>query len=188
MCDSDNIGNSSETLEIRLLGRFEVLRDGEPIPERAWGRRKTKALLKVLLTYPNTVFTHDQLIETLFPSDSPAKARSNLYSRVSRLRHALEPELTRGTDSRYVLRQGEGYSFNTGSSVQVDVLEFQTRLRSAQAHADRSDWAAAILAFEGALALYRGEFIPEDSYESWDEDVYRHFRKIHIEALMSLAE
>ena len=35
-------------LEIKLLGRFEVLRDAKPIPEEAWGRQKTKTLLKVL--------------------------------------------------------------------------------------------------------------------------------------------
>jgi tetratricopeptide (TPR) repeat protein len=44
---------SAPKLEIKLLGRFEVLRDGEPILEEAWGRRKTKDVLKLLLTEPD---------------------------------------------------------------------------------------------------------------------------------------
>lgn len=62
---------ASPQLTIRLLGRFDVLRYGKPIPDEAWGRRKAKTLLKVLLTEPGRVFTHDQLIEALFEGKNP---------------------------------------------------------------------------------------------------------------------
>jgi len=79
------VGNVS--LSIRLFGRFEVLHDGAPISSHEWGRRKTQALLKVLLTLPGRVFTQDQLIDALFPDLELDKAVKNLYSRISELRH-----------------------------------------------------------------------------------------------------
>ena len=99
-------------LEIKLLGRFEAVRDGESIHEEAWGRRKTKTLLKVRLNDPGHLFTQDQLIDALFEGEDVDKATKNLCGRISQLRLALEPTLERGSDSAFVHREGQGYSFN----------------------------------------------------------------------------
>ena len=110
-------------LEIKLLGRFEVLRDGQPIPEEDWGRRKTKTLLKVLLTEPGRVFTQDELIDALFGGENVEKATENIYGRVSQLRRALEPGLQRGVDSTFIVRKGQGYRFDVDSPCRIDTVE-----------------------------------------------------------------
>jgi len=91
------------TLYIRQFGRFEVRRGDVPLPPEAWGRRKTKALLKVLLTERGRAFSSDQLTDWLFPDLDPQNALVNLRGRVGELRAALEPHLARKTDSQYVL-------------------------------------------------------------------------------------
>ena len=174
-------------LEIRLLGRFEVLRDGEPIPEEAWGRRKTKTLLKVLLTDPGRVFTQDQLIDALFGGENVDKATENLYGRVSQLRRVLEPDLKRGVDSSFILRKGHGYSFSDDSDVRIDVLDFRGGLGDSLTHAEASEWAAAVDRFEDTLSLYRGEFLPEDRYEDWSEEMRRDLRRQYLDSIMELA-
>jgi DNA-binding SARP family transcriptional activator len=58
----------SASICLRVLGAFEVVLDGVVIPEDAWPRRKTRSLLKVLLTAPGDVFTVDQLIDALLPN------------------------------------------------------------------------------------------------------------------------
>ena len=65
-------------LAVRLFGRFEILRDGEPIPEDAWGRRKTLSLLKILLVNRGHVFSKDELIEALYAGEDPQKKVKNL--------------------------------------------------------------------------------------------------------------
>jgi len=179
---------NSPNLEVRLLGQFEVLRDGQPVPEEAWGRRKSKTLLKILLTQPGRVFTQDQLIDALFDSNYVNKARENLYGRISQLRHALEPALKHGTDSGFVLRQGQGYSFSAGSNVWIDVLDFERGLTDAQKRADKKDWTDAAGRFEDALGLYRGEFLPEDRYEDWAEDTRSRLQNLYLDALTQLAD
>ncbi|UCF10372.1 MAG: tetratricopeptide repeat protein [Candidatus Bipolaricaulota bacterium] len=177
-----------EPLEIRLLGRFDVLRSGESIPENAWDRPKTKTLLKILLTRPGMVFMHDSLIEELFPGDDPERARANLYSRVSQLRRTLEPDLARGSESHYVLRRGQGYCFEAGPSCWVDTVEFRRKLMSATDLVERREWADAVEALEEAVGIFRGEFLPEDRYEVWAEGTAQELRECHLDALLTLAE
>ena len=96
-------------LRVALLGQFAVWRDGEQVSESAWPRKKTKDLLKVLLTAPGKFFLVDQLVEALFPASDPRRAASNVQSRISELRRVLEPNLKHGRDSSYIVRRGEAY-------------------------------------------------------------------------------
>jgi TolB-like protein/two-component SAPR family response regulator/Tfp pilus assembly protein PilF len=176
------------TLEIRLLGRFEVLRDGKLIPEEAWGRRKTKTLLKVLLTDPGRVFTQDQLIDALFDGENVNKALENLYGRVSQLRRALEPDLKRGVDSAFIIRGGQGYSFNLTACGDLDTEAFRQGLDDSELLAEEKDWTAAVERFEEAVTLYRGEFLAEDRYEDWAEETRTQLRQQYIDAMTQLAE
>lgn len=178
----------SPQLEIKLFGRFEVFRNGKPIPEEAWGRRKTRTLLKILLTNPGRVFTNDQLIEFLFEGENVQNALDNLYGRVSELRRALEPELKRGVDSAFILRHGQTYRFNLDGSIQIDMIDFQQGLQSALESADAQEWIGAIEQFDDVLPLYRGEFLAEDRYEEWAEARRGELRDMHLKGLTRLAD
>jgi len=180
--------SSIPSLEIRLFGRFEILRDGKPIPEKAWGRRKTKTLLKVLLTNPGHLFTQDQLIDALFGGENVDKATENLYGRVSQLRRALEPELKRGVNSSFILRRGQGYSFAIDSRAEIDTVAFRLGLTDAQDMAEKSDWGNAVAQFEDAVALYNSEFLAEDRYEDWAEEARQDLRRLYLESITELAK
>ncbi len=178
----------SACLCLRVLGTFEVVLDGTAIPEEAWPRRKTRDLLKVLLTAPGDVFTVDQLIDALLPDADVSRARSNIQARVSELRHTLEPNLKKGSDSQYIRHTGEGYAFNTDSDSWLDVVEFSRKILDAHRLADKSRWAEAVEAFDQALSLYRGEFLAEDRYEEWAAVTRLDLRSRCLDAQSRLAE
>jgi len=171
-----------------MLGCFEVLRDGEPIPEEAWGRRKTKTMLKVLLTKPGHVFTQDQLIEALFEGENPRNAVNNLYSRVSELRRALEPGLKRGTDSKFILRRGQGYCFEVDSPCWIDTAEFLKHFAQGEEHHESGQHAEAIHEYEEAIRLYRGELSEDDRYEQWALEPRDEWQERCISALIHQSE
>jgi len=179
---------SAPKLEIKLLGRFEVLRDGEPILEEAWGRRKTKSLLKVLLTDQGAVFAVDQIIEAIFPDADPERAARNVQARISELRRVLEPGLERGAKSQFIRHIGEGYALTVGPDLWIDSAAFTDQLATARTLADASEWTPAVEAFEDALTLYRGDFLAEDRYTEWAESPRRRLREQYLEALSQLAE
>jgi len=178
------MGDASSTkLRLNTLGSFEVIVDATALPDDAWPRRKTKDLLKVLLTAPGNVFTADQLIEALLPDADVDRAASNIRARVSELRSVLEPDLKRGTDSQYIKRIGEGYAFSLDSDCWVDTVAFEDGLADAQRAADDERWEEAVETFEAALGWYRGEFLAEDRYAEWAEGTRQQLRERHLEGL-----
>ncbi|UCF09315.1 MAG: tetratricopeptide repeat protein [Candidatus Bipolaricaulota bacterium] len=177
-----------EVLRIRLLGRFEVLRDGEPVPDEDWGRRKTETLLKVLLTEPGRVFSQDRLLDLLFSGEDLERARSNLFGRMSQLRRALEPDLKRGVDSTFIRREGQGYYFDVSGPCWIDTVGFARLLEEGEKHLREGRNAEATEALEGAVGLYRGTFLEADPYEEWTLEAREGWQERYISALTGLAE
>ena len=53
------------TIEIRLLGMFEVRRGGEPVPASAWSRRHAAALVKLLAMSAGRRLHREQVIDAV---------------------------------------------------------------------------------------------------------------------------
>ena len=177
---------SAHDLEIRLFGRFEVLRDGTPIPAASWGRRKTKTLLKVLLMRPGHVFTQDQLIEALYGGENPQAKTHNLRGRISELRHALEPELEARGKSSVILRCGHGYSIDP-QACRIDTEAFRERMAAALRVEEAGKWSQAIEVYETGLGLYRGDLLEEDAYEEWSLALREELRSEYHRAMARVA-
>ncbi len=175
-------------LKIRQFGQFEVIQDGEFLSADRWPQRKTKALLKVLVSERGRTFTQDQLVDLLFPELDVDKAAKSLYNRISELRHLLEPDLSRGNHSTFVLRVGKGsYAFNKDINCWIDTEIFKTHLETARDFEQSGHWAEAVHEFRQAVDLYQGEYLSEDRYEEWALEARQHWRNIYHQALLEMA-
>jgi len=176
-------------LEFKLLGRFEVRREGQLIPQEAWPQRKAETLLKILLGERGRAFTQDQLIEYLFAEVDLDKAARNLHKRISELRRLLEPSLKRGPESRYVLRAGQGsYCFNKEAACWIDVEAFEQHCKTGQELIQTNRWSQALERYQQAVELYRGVYLAEDLYEEWSIAQRERLRELYLQALAQLAE
>ena len=165
------------TLIIRLLGRFEVERDGAPIPPPEWRGQKTRDLLKILILAGGKYVSKDQLCDWLWPEADPDSAQTNLRALVSDLRKVLEPDLARGRDSTFILTRHEGYAFNPDASLALDLTEFE-----------RAASATSRLEIESVLALYRGDLLEEDPYAEWAARERERLRELRLDLLARLSE
>jgi predicted ATPase/DNA-binding SARP family transcriptional activator len=177
-----------EPLTIRLLGRFEVWRDGSCVREDEWRRKPAKSLLGTLLTEPGQTFLDDALIELLLRESGPERGLNYLYALVSHLRTVLEPRLDRPANSTFVLRATGGYCFNENAPYTLDTESFRTLIEQADRLRDHRRWDDAREQYQQALALYEGEFVPGALYEEWAQASRERHREAHLHALACLAE
>jgi len=162
-------------LRVLTLGGFQVLRGGVPIPNEAWQRRKTRQLFLYLLLRRAPV-ARDELLEALWPDLSPGSAALALNTTFSELRRILEPQLGRGTPSRYLERDEETLALRRTEGLWCDVWAFEEATRS------------GVAATSHILALYRGDFLPEEPYADWALRERERLRERYLNALMAWLE
>jgi predicted ATPase len=133
---------------VTLLGGFAAEAGGAPVPDSAWRLRKAKELVKLLALADGHRLHREQAMDALWPDRDPSAAANNLNQAVHAARKAL------GADAIAV---HEGL---LRLEADLDVEAFE----GAAAAARRERTAAAC---ERALALYRGELLPENRYDDW---------------------
>jgi predicted ATPase/DNA-binding SARP family transcriptional activator len=148
---------ASASLEFRILGPLEVLRDGVALKIAA---RRHRALLALLLLNANRVVSPDRLIEELWAGRPPPGAVKTLRAYVSRLRSVVGGEVVRSRPPGYVLEIEPD---------QLDAHRFERLLdegREARARGAAEE-AAALL--REALALWRGAALADLADEPFAE-------------------
>jgi DNA-binding SARP family transcriptional activator len=163
---------------VRLLGGFQVERDGAPIPEADWRRRKAKALVKLLALAPGHSLSRDQVLEALWPDLPPDAGTNNLHKVLHLTRRVLEPGLRPGVPPTYLRFEEDRVYLGPAS---VDVRDFE----EAASRADQTSQAADI---EAALSLYRGDLLPEDLYEDWAAGAREGLQRTAVRLLLTRAE
>ena len=125
-------------LEVRLLGRFEVLVDSQPVPADAWAQRRAADLVKLLALAPGHRLPRDEVLEVLWPRLGADAAASNLHKAASYARRAL------GDRGAVVLRGGV-VELAPAAEVTTDVERFE----------------------RGDDSAYGGDLLPDERYEQW---------------------
>lgn len=144
---------------LRLLGGFDLLRDGSPVPLRS---RKSRALLAYLVSRRGHAVARDTLTSLLWPDAAPADSRHSLRQALSMLRTALGSE---GIESC----AGGDLLLRTGAHLAIDVEQFEEA--AARAAATRRHEAEACAT--AAVRFYRGDLLSgivlsgAEPFEEW---------------------
>ncbi|HEX6246616.1 MAG TPA: BTAD domain-containing putative transcriptional regulator [Nocardioidaceae bacterium] len=158
-------------VEIRLLGGFEVVVDGEQVPAEAWRRRGAASLVKLLALQPGHRLLRDQVMDALWPDLLVDEAAPRLHKAA----HFARSVLGHGS----VVLTGDMVSLLPGAEVSVDVEELDAA--AARAAVDGGPEAAT-----AAVELYGGDLLPEDLYEPWTEE-HRESRRLRHQELLGQA-
>jgi DNA-binding SARP family transcriptional activator/tetratricopeptide (TPR) repeat protein len=137
-------------MEFRVLGPTELWSAGQPYD---LGSAKARSVLAILLLTPRTIVPADALIDRLWDSSPPAKARETLSVYVARLRASLRQALG---DSVRLAGRASGYVLDVDPEA-VDLHEFRRLRRQASALAESGDYDHAARLLREADALWRGQ-------------------------------
>lgn len=176
---------SDNMLRIHLLGPIVVWRpDGTQVEGPLWRRLKVRTLMAFLALQHNHATTRDQLAELLWPDLPYEAALRNLNTTIYNLRRSLEPDLKNGADSRFVVYEGGYYQLAGADRHWLDTTNFESQIRRARfAH----DPKQAILHYQKALNLYRGDFLADLSQTSiWTNGDHQRYRELHLAAMDEL--
>jgi DNA-binding SARP family transcriptional activator len=144
------------SVEITVLGGFRVAVDGVPTATRGWARRSAAALVKILALAPGHRLHREQVMDLLWPDESPDRSSPRLHKAAHFARRAA------GRHDAVVLRDDVVWLF-PDADVSVDAIRFEQLARVAVAEEDAD-------AAWDALAWYRGDLLPGDRYEDWATD------------------
>jgi DNA-binding SARP family transcriptional activator len=149
---------------ITTLGGFRVLRDSEPVDVGAWGSRKARDLVKLLVARRGAPVVREEVSDLLWP-DEPDRSARRLSVLLSTVRTVFDPRKLEAPD-HYVAADHDTV-WLVRDHVDIDVERFLAeaaegrRLRSSGA----PDKARALLS--AAAARYLGEFCADDPYADW---------------------
>ena len=141
------------SVEIQLLGRFEVMVGGRPVPAPAWRHRRAAGLVKLLALASGHRVHREQVIEALWPHLPPVGGERNLHKAIHLARRGI------GDPSAITLSSRE---VGLGGDVAVDVDRFEREAELALGSPGQGGCALA-------ASLYAGELLREDRYEEWTQ-------------------
>jgi len=169
-------------LTIETLGGFRVIRGDHVIEEDEWDRSQPKQLLKVIISYGAKGIPKEALIDQLWPEERPKSAESDFKTALQRLRKSLEPTLHKDFGSSYIHLQGNVVSIDA-ELCQVDVNLFLLLLRNGEEKEKAGDVKEALLIYNEAIEMYKGDFLENEFYIPWADRKREELKGKYIELL-----
>ena len=170
-------------LKIWTLGRFSLELDGTSIPDN-WGRDKSLQLFQFLLVSRNRAAIHkEQIIDRLWEEQGNDQ---DFKVALHGINKTLDPNKKNRKQARFIVRQGATYKLNT-DAIWLDTQAMEALLEIGN-NSINGQKELAISAFQYAVALYQGGFLPNRIYEDWTSAERERLQVLAMGGFISLAE
>jgi ATP/maltotriose-dependent transcriptional regulator MalT len=174
-------------LEIKTFGGLELTRGEDRVGEEAWERLQPKRLLTAILARPGGKVAKEVLIEDLWPEERPGKGENNFKVTLMRLRKFLEPAIHPEFGSSYLHLRNNLVILNP-EFTHTDVDEFLAAVAQGNWKERTREARGAMEKYEQALAIYRGDFLPEETGLTVVDRRRDDLKGVYIETLQRLAK
>ncbi len=170
-----------QSVEIDLLGRFQVRVSGVRLAGDVIAGRKAPALLKLLALDRGHRLVRDEALELLWPTlDGPGGA-AQLYKALHQLRRAFATAKQAPDAGEWIATSRDLVTLEPPDGVVTDVEAFEQTARDAIA-------SGRLDRLERAAALYTGDLLPTDPYAAWTQAARDRLRQLYIDVLLELGE
>ena len=150
-------------LDVRILGKFDIQRDGIPIKIPS---RPTQTLFAYLILTAGTAHRREKLAGMLWPDSTDESARDYLRHGLWKIRKSIEGEPSKSKVVPYIFADDIHVSFNPKAEYSLDV----SVIKNVPDNASSKDLMKA-------LSLYEGELLP-GFYDEWVGLEREHLRAV----------
>jgi len=168
-----------KSLEIHLLGSFQLVSDG--IPVKGLDSPRLQSFLSYLLIHCEAPQSRQQLAFLFWPDSNESQARTNLRNMLFKLRGAL-PEV-----DHYLEINQQTLWWKPDPSLQLDVDLFRNAVVQADKTGSGKDQDAHRQALIAATEIYSGDLLPS-CYDDWIQPERERLRQFYINIVEELSE
>ncbi|MBP5160075.1 MAG: winged helix-turn-helix domain-containing protein [Lachnospiraceae bacterium] len=170
---------------ITMLGEFSIAYKNHRVYDQSNRSKKPWNLLEYLITYKDKDISQKELIDLLWAgetSDNPAGALKVLLHRVRKSLEEIEPE---SGEELIILKRGN-YKWNPNLSCSIDADVFDELCTKAADDTLPRD--ERIELYKRAFDLYKGDFLPRNSHESWVIPIASYYHQVFIKSVFAYIE
>ena len=172
---------------IFTLGKFYIRQNDSIISAGSSRSKRMWEIFKYLLTHQGKSFFPENILESIWPDNDYADPSLVLRAQIYRLRQVLKNEATDLSLATNVVFSQGCYSWEEKVSYWLDVDEFESLATEAERlKTEEPEEAEAV--YRRAIALYRGEYLPESSFSEWIEPMRSYYHDIFLNSVFSLAD
>lgn len=174
---------ANAVIRIETLGNFRAWRNQEKIEAKDWGRDKTIQLLQYLISYRQRNALHkEKIMDNLWEDWNDRDFKVALHG----IHKALEPNRPSRTEPRFIIRQGVSYQIDLSKVwIDVEALEHYITIGNRSLQSDQN---TAKRAYENAIELYKGSYLPNRIYEDWTSEEREKTQLLILSAYITLGE
>jgi predicted ATPase/DNA-binding SARP family transcriptional activator len=173
---------SPTTLHISLLGRFHLQCGENTLTTEQIHLHKARDLLKLLALAPNHRLHREEVLDLLWPEQSPQQAAHNL----SQTLYTLRPKLLTLDTSICLEFENECLILKAPFGIFTDVKDFEQAARSVLNYSGRST-SQAFASCQQAIMAYTGNLLPDDGPSDLFYQYREQLRQLHIDLLLRFA-
>lgn len=167
---------SEQIVYVNMLGEFAIRVGDKVISDQANHSKKMWNILEYLIAFRKKEISQNDLIELLWEdegSTNPNGALKTLMHRVRNLLKALEAD-----DMNFIVQSRRTYAWNNALPCVVDTDEFENLYKEGLAITSDDDLRLA--KFRKAISMYKGDFLPKTSHETWVVPLAAYYHTMYL--------
>jgi ATP/maltotriose-dependent transcriptional regulator MalT/DNA-binding SARP family transcriptional activator len=177
--------NPPTPVTLRVLGEFQLLRGGRPVPAAEWQSRKARDLVKILVSRRGRPASRAGLMAALWPDEDADRLGNRFSVALSTARSVLDPAKAYGPDHLVIAEDGAVRL--DAERVEVDVERFLADAEAGFALRREGRATDAAERMIRAEAAYRGDVLEADVYSDWAIPLREEARATYVRLARALA-
>jgi DNA-binding SARP family transcriptional activator len=186
---NDNDAKSIQIInkyKVATFGRFDLKKNGVSLVANSGSSKKLWELYKFMLSFKEKAFTPESIADQLWVTEEYNNPRGTLRIQMHRLRQTLRENDVPDEEKTIVFANGY-YKWNERIFLELDADVFVENVKKGDRLIKVSP-EEALEAYELAIELYEGDYLPECVEQHWVFPLRNQYRRLFTHAVVQAIE